>query len=198
MEMASTPTSILDAVVERHRPATTRRNSTVARNGHDCKLPVWVGYPVSLDPRTGGRAEAGLVVQCEDCDALWRVVKIRGIVRNGPDLIWSQLRPFTSRGRRRLAKGAVPFNATTAYAKPDPKTIDWSAGGPRRANGMKWWQMDFEEMLGHGVDRCVSTTRSGHGPIGGPMTYTDHTCVLKVAHAGLHESPDSACGAIGW
>jgi hypothetical protein len=192
-------TSEIDSVIERYRPISSHPNTTRARNGHDCKLPVWVGFPVALNPHTGKRAEVGLIVHCEVCDALWEVIKAPIHIRvNGPDLLWIEQRRLTKRRRKRLMNGAIDFSEATAYAKPDPAGIDWSVDRPRRPNGMHWWQMDFEEMRGYGDNRCESTSRIGHGPIGGLMTYFTHQCVLKKDHAGSHESPDPHSGAHGW
>lgn len=194
--MTTHPTSVADPVIERHRPP-SRSNPSVARSGHNCDLPVWVGFPVSLNPDTCHRAEPGLVVHCEICDALWKVVNAPRNM-DGPDLIWVEQTPRRMSSRSWLLGRAIRFNVVTAWAKPDPATIDWSEEKPLRPNGMPWWQMDFEEMLGHGVDQCTSTYETGYGPIGGPMSHYTLRCVLKVEHQGLHESPDPHSGACGW
>lgn len=195
--MTTHPASVMEKVFEQHRPL-SHPNSSVARNGHNCNLPTWVGFPVSLDPRNYRRAEPGLIVHCEICDALWKVVQPSWPTRNGPDLLWVEQLPRRKSARSRLLGAAIDFNEAKAWTPPDPTTIDWSGDRPLRPNGREWWQMEFEQMLGHGTNRCASESRTGHKFGDGPWEYTNHHCVLKVSHQGVHESPDSHTGGYGW
>ena len=185
----------LAAIMSAARPYSREQNSTISASGHNCKLPVFVGFPVALDPRTGERASVELVVQCTGCSAFWCVMSLRDT--SGPDLVWYQKSPWTTRGRESLARRAVAFDAATAYAPPDPTKVDWTRP-PRKLNGMPWYQLEFAVMLGYGADLCQSTTQMGHGKIGGPTMWMTYHCVLKLGHQSGHESPSAESGVVGW
>jgi hypothetical protein len=186
----------LAALMERIRPVSDHQNITVSSEGHHCNLPVFIGYPVSLDPRTGERASPLLIVRCTVCSTFWGVKRHRPSY--GPDLVWVEKRPRMHRTLMSLRALAVDFNADVAYRKPDPMTIDWSLGGPRKLNGMRWRQAEFPEMLGEGAEQCTSHTRQGHGRLDGPTEWTTYQCLLKKHHAGMHEAYSDDSGIFGW
>src|SRR5205085_401964 len=104
-------------------------------------------------------ASTDLIVQCNACSAFWGVKK-RAFMR--PDLIWVELWPRFPWSRIALRKLAIGFDASQAYQRPDPLTIDWSLiFGPRKPNGMCWHQVEFSEMHGTGDEQCVSSTQLG-------------------------------------
>lgn len=184
----------LEEFEARFRPLNSHSNTTVSRNGHNCNLPVFIGAPVSLDPRTGERASRRLIVRCTICSTLWGV-RHSSYGFDGPDLVWFEKRPVA---KWLLKHRAINFNASVAYKKPDPTAIDWSLEGPRKLNGMRWNQIEFPEMLGTKLDQCSATTRLGHAKNGEKMRWASYRCLLKTEHRGLHESFSADSGAIGW
>lgn len=170
----------LERANERFRDLLWRDYATVSRSGHDCRLPQWIQVPNARDPRTGENAKPGLLVNCK-CGAQWIVKEVRRHYDDKrPGLIWHQ--------RRFRRAGGVDFDPDVAWAKPDPLSVDWDAGKPRRPNGTNWWQLDFPELLGSGNDLCSSTNTYGYAPPGGRMNrYTDR-CLLKANHKGGHEA----------
>ncbi len=189
--MTNDLSTMLGEHLKRALPNKGNPNETISNTGHDCRLPVFAGFPVSLDPRTGERASTSLLVHCTTCGTYWGVVKRRGY---GADLLWVQ-----RRSRPWQAKQAVDFDAARYYAKPDPASIDWNQRPrPKKPNGLSWYQLEFPELLGEGENRCTSTHRSGHGKIGEPTVWTTHQCMLKTGHSGMHESTSEYTVMIGW
>lgn len=180
--------------MERLKPWSSNENLSISRNGHSCRLPVWVGFPVSLDPRTYRRANTRLLVQCEVCSALWGVT--HAYDRRGPDLVWFEWR-LPRWVRSLVAAHAVTFNADIAYQRPNLATIDWS-DPPRKPNGMPWHRIEFPELLGDGPEQCPSTTATGHGKINDQTNWTTHRCLLRVNHDKLHEALSKDTGVVGW
>jgi len=188
-------TQLLAEVVERYRPRDGGPNPSVAANGHDCRLPVYVAYPVSLDPRTGEKAADDLIVQCELCTAFWAVERRH---HGRPDLVWAERRPRRRSRIAGLARRATVFNGDTAYLPPDPLLVDWSDphNRPIKLGGLGWFQCEFNELISYDGAPCLATTDRGHAPPGGPMVTTTYQCVLLPEHKGLHESPCPYTGMV--
>jgi hypothetical protein len=180
-------------------PARRPVHETVSRSGHNCKLPIWWGIPFALDPRTYDRADTDLIVRCAGCSALWGVFTPR--FSRDSNRFWSELRPSAPLKRFRRLRRVVVFDADLAYQTPDPLTIDWSSGYPRKPDGRYWWQIEFPQMLGAGTNRCASQLQQGYGNKGEPFENTrwvTHRCALKVGHAGSHEDFIDECVYVGW